>query len=332
MKIGLISTAYAIPTPPTEYGGMERLNHALAVELVKQGVDLTLFGCKGSYLNGGTVVELPGGGECVPREGGDYPPFFQFMLDWMQQQSESFDVWHDAGHHHEFARRMESLPHLCTIYNPNSPESTNNVFISDFHRIHMGFPKDPFVRSFCNQGEFIPDDKKEDYALFIGALGQHKGFDRAVKFSIQYQIPLKIAGHPTGQPEIEALEEGRKHPWIEYLGSVGGEQKVKLFSKAKAILTPFRWPEPGAVVGPEAMASGTPIISSRAGVMPEYVNDGVTGFLCDGSPEEMKTAWDKIDTISPDACYQRYLQHFTTERAANEYLGLYDRVIAGDKW
>ena len=51
----------------------------------------------------------------------------------------------------------------------------------------------------------------------------------------------------------------------------------------------------------EAMAAGTPVIALRAGSVPEVVDDGVAGFVCD-DVDGMVAAVDRLAEIDPDAC------------------------------
>jgi len=334
LKIGLISTAYSIPTPPTTFGGMERINYWLGQELVERGHQVVLFGGKGSYLNGAHVVELPGGGEVFPydpNEPQEYPPFFDFMKDWITSH-EPLDIFHDSFHHHEFTRRIPSLVSVSTVHNPNPPESKNSIYLSNFHRQHLNYPDSPFVMNGCPKHEFPFEPNKKNYVLFMGALGLHKGFDRAVKFAVDYKIPLKIAGHPMGEQEIEILKMAQTYPWIEYLGTIGGEFKAKTLSEAKAVLMPFRWPEPGCILAVEAMACGTPIIASDAGVLPEYVVDGKTGFLGCNTPELIFEAYNSLDKINSKVCYRRFIENFTIERVTDEYEVLYSSAMDGAIW
>jgi glycosyltransferase involved in cell wall biosynthesis len=166
----------------------------------------------------------------------------------------------------------------------------------------------------------------------MGALGMHKGFDRAVKFSVDYEIPLHIAGHPMGEAEAEILEKAKTYPWIQYLGVIGGEEKNSELAKAAAVLMPFRWPEPGCILAVEAMACGTPIIASGAGVLPEYVVDGITGFLNREDPPAILDAYNRLSEINPSDCYSRFVDHFLISRVSNEYQMCYSKVMNGESW
>lgn len=331
MKIGLISTAYIIPTPPVDFGGMERINFWIGEELVARGHDVVLFGCKGSALDGAHVVELPGGGEVHPAEGGPYPPFFDFMKDWVFNH-EPLDVFHDSTHHHEFSRRISGVNTLATIHNPNPIESRNSVFISDSHRRHLGYHDSPYVMNGAPLGEYPFETGKEDYVLFMGALGKHKGFDIAVRFAVDYHIPLKIAGFPMGDEENQILQTAITYPWIDFVGVVGEPNKSELLSKASAVIMPFRWVEPGCILAVEAMACGTPIIASNSGVLPEYVEDGKTGYLGCSDPENIYEAYKKLENIDPQICYRRFIDKFSIGRVVDEYEKLYERAASGEIW
>jgi glycosyltransferase involved in cell wall biosynthesis len=76
----------------------------------------------------------------------------------------------------------------------------------------------------------------------------------------------------------------------------------------------------------EAMASGTPVIATRRGSMPELIEDGVTGFLVDSS-EEAAAAVERVPEISRLAVRQSVIDRFTVDRMADEYIALYRRIL-----
>jgi glycosyltransferase involved in cell wall biosynthesis len=65
---------------------------------------------------------------------------------------------------------------------------------------------------------------------------------------------------------------------------VGGRRKAELIAGARALLFPIRWDEPFGIVVAEAMVSGTPVITTPRGSMPELVTPDV-GFLCQNESE-----------------------------------------------
>ena len=68
---------------------------------------------------------------------------------------------------------------------------------------------------------------------------------------------------------------------VELYENVTHDEKVELLGRACAMVFPIRWPEPFGLVMTEAMACGTPVITTNWGAAPEIVDDGVTGFRRD---------------------------------------------------
>jgi glycosyltransferase involved in cell wall biosynthesis len=113
---------------------------------------------------------------------------------------------------------------------------------------------------------------------------------------------------------------------IRSVGMVGGREKAELIAGARALLFPVSWPEPFGLAVIEALCSGTPVITSPCGAMPEIVTPD-TGFICDGQPA-MEAAVERLGEISPHACRRRVLENFTADIMADHYLKEYRQVIA----
>jgi glycosyltransferase involved in cell wall biosynthesis len=76
----------------------------------------------------------------------------------------------------------------------------------------------------------------------------------------------------------------------------------------------------------EALACGTPVLAYRRGSIPEIIEDGVTGFVCEGI-DEMTAAVQRIPEIDRGRCRSSFEQRFTVERMAHDYVRLYERVL-----
>ena len=86
----------------------------------------------------------------------------------------------------------------------------------------------------------------------------------------------------------------------------------------------------------EAMLQGVPIVASRAGAIPEVLDQGRCGLLID--PSSVQSLGDAIDTIRTDATCRRGLIDAGRERATTVYgvarmaaeaRALYSRVCGG---
>ena len=81
----------------------------------------------------------------------------------------------------------------------------------------------------------------------------------------------------------------RDSPFAEYIGEVNDHEKDELLGGGGGggyvYLFPIDWPEPFGLTMAESMATGTPVIAMRNGSVPELIEDGVTGFICDSVDE-----------------------------------------------
>jgi len=77
----------------------------------------------------------------------------------------------------------------------------------------------------------------------------------------------------------------------------------------------------------EAMATGTPVIATRSGSVPELIADGVTGFVCDSSAE-MVRAVERVREIDRAKCRQHVEDNFSPAAMASAYETVYRSVVA----
>jgi glycosyltransferase involved in cell wall biosynthesis len=77
----------------------------------------------------------------------------------------------------------------------------------------------------------------------------------------------------------------------------------------------------------EALASGTPVITSFNGAMPEIMVQGMTGWMADTVPE-MAAAVDHLDRIDPAFCRNYVEMNFSSRLMAERYVGLYQLMSA----
>ncbi len=101
-------------------------------------------------------------------------------------------------------------------------------------------------------------------------------------------------------------------------GVADATAKRDLLSRARCLLFPVQWEEPFGMVMIEAMACGTPVVALRCGAVPEVVQHGVTGLICD-SPEELPTALAEVTRIDPAACRRHVAEEFSAQELARGY-------------
>lgn len=135
--------------------------------------------------------------------------------------------------------------------------------------------------------------------LFIGGLEPHKGIGvalEAFRRARDARASLDIAGAGTMADACQAA--ARRDPRIRFHGFVTGEEKERLLGSADALLFPSLCWEAVGLVMLEAFAHGVPVIASRTGGIPEFIEEGRTGFLV--KPGDAVALATHIDRLAGD--------------------------------
>lgn len=169
--------------------------------------------------------------------------------------------------------------------------------------------------------------------LFLSRIEPIKGTTLAIDAAIKAKRKLIVAGNISDTSEARDYWENEVSPRLkssgfEYVGPVADREKAELLGSSTAMIVPVQWDEPFGIVFAEALACGTPVISTKRGSLPEIVEEGVHGFLCE-TTEEMASAIGKIDTLDRAVCRQRVEECYSMDVIAEMYLDLYRRHIAG---
>ena len=75
----------------------------------------------------------------------------------------------------------------------------------------------------------------------------------------------------------------------------------------------------------ESLAAGTPVIALRRGAVPEVLEHGISGFICD-DVDEMTDAVNRLGEIDPAACRRR-AEEFGVDRMCARYESVYTDVL-----
>jgi glycosyltransferase involved in cell wall biosynthesis len=126
---------------------------------------------------------------------------------------------------------------------------------------------------------FTPDGPTPDrgpYLLFVGALQPRKDLPTALEaLALLPDAPPLVVVGPTrrGAAELSAtIDRLGLGARVELLGHVGDDELVTLYRGAEALVFPSRFEGFGLPVV-EAMASGTPVVTTTATALPEIAGD-----------------------------------------------------------
>jgi len=148
-----------------------------------------------------------------------------------------------------------------------------------------------------SKNDFKYVKEKDDYILFMSRLIENKGL--GIVLDVAKELPnqkFKIAG--TGDWGAWVDNAGDN---VEFIGYIEGDERKKVLSKAKAVMTPSLYFEPFGLTAVEAALSGTPIITTDWGGYGNNVVDGVTGFRC-VTIYDFVNAINRIDEIDKEDC------------------------------
>ncbi len=169
------------------------------------------------------------------------------------------------------------------------------------------------------------------YAMFLGRMHPSKAPHVAADIARRAGFPLKIAAkmsEPAERTYFEEMVRPLLGGDVEYVGEVDRPTKLALLAEAECLVNPIAWPEPFGMVMIEALACGTPVLTTPFGAAPEIVRDGVVGFVR-ADAADLAAALGKIQEIDREACRLRVAERFSAERMVADHLELYENVAAG---
>jgi glycosyltransferase involved in cell wall biosynthesis len=310
----------------------------LSEELIRMGVDVTLFATGDSRTSGKLVAVCarpysedrsidPKVAECLHIAGAF-------------ERAAEFDLIHN---NFDFLPLTYSglvdTPVLTTIHGFSSPEilpvykkynaSSHYVAITDSDKspeldyiatIHHGIDVAQFP--FCGADN--------QYLLFFGRIHPEKGVREAIEVAQRTGIKLLIAGiiqdHDYFATQVEPYIDGTT---VEYLGSVGSDRRADVLGHALALLHLISFDEPFGLSLIESMACGTPVIAFDRGSIPEIIRDGETGFIV-GDIDGAINAVAAIRTIDRSNCRSDVEKCFSSTRMARDYVRVYRKILNGE--
>jgi glycosyltransferase involved in cell wall biosynthesis len=166
--------------------------------------------------------------------------------------------------------------------------------------------------------------------IFLGRIEEIKGPHLAIEIARRSGRRLIIAGNIPDEKRswvesnVLAHVDGDR---VRYVGPVDDDQKNALLGEAAAFLMPILWEEPFGIVMAEAMACGTPVIGLRRGAVPEVVEDGVTGFVCD-DVDGLVSAVEKLKSINRIDCRKIIEDVYSDNQIVSRYEARYYQLIS----
>jgi glycosyltransferase involved in cell wall biosynthesis len=327
-------------TPPLHYGPWELVTSLLTEGLVARGVDVTLF----ATLDSVTTAQLDG---VLPQGSADRPEvdgriWEALHVSHVLARSGGFDLVHN---HLDwlplaFADHCRA-PMVTTVHGFSGPgilpayarAASSYVSISDSDR-HPDLDYVATVHHGIDLTDLPLDPVGGQDLVVFGRIHPDKGTAHAVEIARRAGRRLVIAG--IVQDERYFTEQVRPHvdgDRVVYVGSVGPHERARVLGSAGVLLHPIDFDEPFGLSVVESMACGTPVVAYRRGSMAEVVDEGVTGYLVDGTPgggDPVTAAVEAVGRaleLDRAAVRARAEQRFGVDRMVDEYLDVYRAIL-----
>jgi glycosyltransferase involved in cell wall biosynthesis len=324
--------------PPRLYGGTERVVSWLTEALIGKGHDVTLF-ASGDSATSAKLVPCAASG--LRLQGiHDATAHTLAMLELVRSMADQFDVIH-------FHIDPLPFPLFRGLAGKTVTTLHGRLDLPDFQPAFRAFAEMPLISISEHQRlgvesrpnwlatvyHGLPDTGRAGtgeggYLAFLGRISPEKGPDRAIEIARRAGMPLKIAAKVDRADRdyfVRHIEPLLDDPLIEFVGEIDEARKHRFIGDATALLFPIDWCEPFGLVMIEAMALGTPVIARNLGSVPEIIDDGVSGFVV-STTEEAVEAVRQLTQLSRADVRARYLDRFTAERMAEDYVAAYRRL------
>ncbi|MFM8270479.1 MAG: glycosyltransferase [Pseudomonadota bacterium] len=289
-----VSLIHEARFPVQKYGGTERVVWWLAKGLSELGHQVNLISLPGSICPFAQIFDLK-----ARRPPTDITHFFNTPL------------------------QEPDAPYVVTIEgNAKAGEIflTNTVFVSENHARRHG--SKAYVYNGLDPDDYIFKEKKNGELLFLAkASWVVKNVAGAIRISRRSGKNLNILG---GSRWWCPSWRG-----VKWRGMLGGAEKADWVSSSEGLLFPVLWHEPFGIAVTEALISGTPVLATPFGSLPELVGPRV-GRICRSYDEFVQSVKDLPAFKSKD-CRDWALSKFHYLDMAKSYVKIYEAVLSGDK-
>jgi glycosyltransferase involved in cell wall biosynthesis len=292
--------------------GAERVVERTCRGLTKLGHKVWLCAKPGSILEGiECVTEIPAEADIVHHHGWEWDKehtYNAFGKPWVS-------TIHGGG--------METDPNWLNAAKGNPRVICVSKFVAD----RIGALA--YVHACSDHDEFIYKEQKQDYFLYLSSLdwGLQKGLEIFVNLARKLKNhKFVIAGGTKNALLVDLIKRiCIENPNLKYVGEVNGKEKAELFANAKAYILPTQLPDACPTTVSEALMSGTPVIGSIHGSMPEIVNEKV-GRVCKQESDYVR-ALATVSQIKPQDCRDYAIEHYSDVATAKKYITYYENVL-----
>lgn len=180
-------------------------------------------------------------------------------------------------------------------------------------------------------------ERPEEY-LYFGRFSVEKGVDTVIRSFTKLPTSMKLllVGYGPQEEELRTLaKELRLEERVQFLGGIYGEELERIIERVRGVILSSVWYENQPFVMMDTFLSGTLLIASRIGGIPDILHDGINGLLFEpGNADDLARVIRSI----PQYDYQKLVTAaqatalvYTDERYLSELLHAYTEARSQEK-
>jgi len=199
--------------------------------------------------------------------------------------------------------------------------------------------KSPAFSGVQQEVEGYKTDRNTKVLLSVGRIGEQKNYLMMIDVVKELNesganLLLLLIGSTTNEPQYasKCLKASKSAENIHFLGEKSNVGDYMHIADAFCLSSSY---EGLPLVILEAMSVGVPILSTPAGGIPDVVENGVNGFICEGfTKEDYRPLLKKIDDLTPEyrsESMRKYEQNYSMHICMTNYLNLYVKLQKSGK-
>ena len=174
--------------------------------------------------------------------------------------------------------------------------------------------------------------------LFVGRIVPEKGLAHLLQAMTRMNVPARLIVNGDGPERLPMESLVRQlglEERVEFIGWTAPDGLRASYAAADVVVVPSLWPEPFGLVGIEAMAHGKPVVAFRSGAIPEWLDDGTTGYaVATGDVDGLAR---RLDELIGDRGLRAGMGRAARARAMRDFsrvrhLATMREAIAGASW
>jgi len=343
--------------PSMDFGGIERGVHDFSIRAVEMGHEVIVASGPGRFIPSmekrGVICRN------LPMNRKTLPVFFSALRDMESIIREADpDIVHVQSRFSCWIarlamKRFPGLPWVTSIHSFNRKRFYSRsegmgdlvITVSRALKTHarefMGIPERK-IRVVYNgvSKDFLSVGKSSSPCFRAGMISRfslYKGhyiFLEAIRL-LRERMKIKGIIIGSGSPEYrKSLESWISANGMETIVEITEMDAKKALGEMDLLVVPSYEPEGFGRTVAEAQMSGTPVIGTNLGAIPELIDDGKTGFLVD--PGNAGQVADRISYVSSNpgpagimaaAARENALKHFTLDRMAEGIISVYRELL-----